>query len=154
MIVSSKVNSIIKTSSESFRAGFSKLGIKILEEIDGNIPRIHADPKRLMQVFHNILENALSFSPKGSVVYIRCMNKNDAVIVEVEDEGPGIPEKERARIFNRFYRVDPSRSRNTGGSGLGLAICSRILQAHGAVISAENGKKGALFRIVFPVENP
>lgn len=72
-------------------------------------------------------------------------------MIEIEDEGPGIPKRERAMIFKRFYRIDPSRSRNTGGSGLGLTICKRILQAHDAEISADEGKKGALFRIIFPL---
>jgi two-component system sensor histidine kinase VicK len=105
-------------------------------------------------VLFNLLDNAWRFSPPDGVVTVRAMRQNGACEVWVEDEGPGIPAKDLARVFERFYRVDPARSRDDGGTGIGLAIAKSVVEAHGGVIWAETREGGATFRFVLPSTGP
>ncbi len=96
-----------------------------------------ADPERVHQVIANLVENAVRHSPTGGTVHVSARSNGEAVLIEVCDEGPGIPPGEEERIFERFYRADASRSRSGGGSGLGLAIARWIVDMHGGAIKAE-----------------
>jgi signal transduction histidine kinase len=96
------------------------------------------DAERVHQVVANLLDNAVRHSPEGGVVGLSAAVDNGVVLIEVRDEGPGIPEGERERIFERFYRPDGSRASAGGGSGLGLAIARWIVDMHGGEIKAEN----------------
>lgn len=98
---------------------------------------VRADRERIRQVLTNLIDNAISYTDEG---YIRCRlrRRRDKVHVEVVDTGRGIPEEHLDRIFERFYRVDPDRSRRSGGTGLGLSIVKQILQAHSATIHVES----------------
>ena len=97
------------------------------------------DPERIRIVLKNIVENALKYSPPdGPPVEIRLEATEESVRILIKDEGPGIPEGEIARVFDPFYRVDPSRSKATGGYGLGLAMCRKIMDAHGGSIDIHN----------------
>jgi len=98
---------------------------------------VRADRERIRQVLTNLIDNAISYTDEG---YIRCRirRRRDKVHVEVVDTGRGIPEEHLDRIFERFYRVDPDRSRRSGGTGLGLSIVKQILQAHGEAIHVES----------------
>lgn len=93
---------------------------------------------RLFQVFCNIIENAIKYSPRGSSVEIESESSGSVVQVAVRDHGPGIAEQHLPRVFERFYRVDPSRNRAIGGSGLGLAIAKSIVTSHGGTIDVES----------------
>lgn len=95
------------------------------------------DPERLHQVVMNLVENAARHSPDGGIVQLIGRGERDAVRLEVVDEGPGIPESERTRVFERFYRTDAARSVRDGGTGLGLAIARWIVDLHGGDIRAE-----------------
>jgi signal transduction histidine kinase len=95
------------------------------------------DPERVHQVVANLLENAVRFTPNGGVVEVRARRGDHSVTIEVLDEGPGIPETERARVFERFYRADAARSSTDGGAGLGLAIARWIVDLHGGEIHPE-----------------
>ena len=95
-----------------------------------------ADPERVHQVVANILENAVRHSPADGTVLVEAHMSGGAVAIEVSDEGPGIPEGEQERIFERFYRADAARTRSEGGSGLGLAIARWIVDMHGGTIEA------------------
>ena len=101
---------------------------------------------RLRQVLVNLLLNAASHSPAKGQVELRCIPSERCVEVQVLDEGPGIPKEDLSRVFERFYRTDPSRSRDTGGAGLGLAIARQLVEAQGGLIRAENrnGRGAAL----------
>ncbi|MDQ7842390.1 MAG: ATP-binding protein [Armatimonadota bacterium] len=98
--------------------------------------RVTADRDRIAQVLHNLLDNAIRYTPAGGTVRLAASPHGGEVQVEVSDTGPGIPEEELPRIFDRFHRVDRSRSRATGGAGLGLAIVKHLVEAHGGRVWA------------------
>lgn len=96
------------------------------------------DPERIHQVVANLLENAIRFTPDGGLVEVRARRAPDNVVIEVADEGPGIPETERGKVFERFYRADAARAVGDGGAGLGLAIAQWIVDLHGGRIHPED----------------
>jgi signal transduction histidine kinase len=95
------------------------------------------DPERVHQVVANLLENAVRHTPRGGHVEVRARRSPDGVTIEVLDQGPGIPETEQGRVFERFYRADVARSSKEGGAGLGLAIARWIVDLHGGDIHPE-----------------
>lgn len=109
------------------------------------------DYDKVWEAIYNIVDNAIKYTPDGGFVKISLEKRTGAVLVRVQDNGPGIPENEREKIFERFYRLDDSRTRDTGGTGLGLAIAKEAILLHGGTISAENGPDGgSVFSIVLP----
>jgi two-component system OmpR family sensor kinase/two-component system sensor histidine kinase BaeS len=111
---------------------------------------VTADSSRLSEVLYNLLSNAIKYTPASGSVRVGAYKDNvsDVGILQVDDSGPGIPPEERERIFERFYRLDKSRSSNLGGRGLGLAIASQIVKAHGGRIRVEDSELGgASFRV-------
>ncbi|MBT8494057.1 MAG: PAS domain-containing protein, partial [Deltaproteobacteria bacterium] len=110
-----------------------------------------ADSKALEQVLFNLLDNAVKYTPEGGAVRITAEVDGDHYQIGVEDNGPGIEARHRERIFERFYRVDPGRSRGMGGTGLGLAIVRHLVEAMGGEVSVENAKpNGSIFVIRVP----
>jgi two-component system, OmpR family, sensor histidine kinase ChvG len=113
---------------------------------------------RLVQVFRNLIVNALSFSPPGAAIHISARRDGDAVLVTIEDEGPGIPENKREAIFERFYSERPAGEKFGTHSGLGLSISKQIIEAHRGTIHAENRRaadgsvSGARFVVRLPVK--
>ena len=99
---------------------------------------IEADRKRIQQVFVNLLMNSISYGKDGGETRIRFYDMDDNVLIEIADDGMGIAMEHLPRLFERFYRVDKSRSRNEGGSGLGLAICKHIIDSHNQSISVRS----------------
>lgn len=99
---------------------------------------LKADPERVHQIASNLLTNAVRHSPDGGEVVVRARGASGNVIIEVLDQGPGIPAAEAARVFERFYRSDAARSSSDGGSGLGLAIARWIVDLHGGDIHVES----------------
>ena len=96
------------------------------------------DPDGLRQVLTNLLDNAIRYTPDGGRIVVTAEPAPGGVALAVRDSGQGIPPDHLARIFERFYRVDPSRSREEGGTGLGLAIVKHIVEAHGGRVEAES----------------
>ncbi len=115
--------------------------------------KVLADANRLIQIFTNLISNAIMYSPEGTTVTIRIKETDEYGIVEVEDQGIGIEKSEIARVFERFYRVDRARSRNSGGTGLGLAIVKHLVEAHNGKIqvTSEVGK-GTCIKILLPID--
>ncbi len=113
---------------------------------------IDADVEKVRSVFRNLLENAAKYSlPESRPVEITVEREPQRIVVRVVDDGPGIPESDIDRVFEPFYRADPSRSKSTGGYGLGLSICKRIMQAHGGdIVLARGSHRGAQFWVTFP----
>ncbi len=103
------------------------------------------------QVLVNLLDNAAKYAPEGSLVTLRARGTVSAVVIEVIDEGPGIPEEELERIFEKFHRVQ-RLEHQPAGTGLGLAICRGFVEALGGKISAANraDRSGSVFTIIFP----
>jgi len=111
---------------------------------------VEADPYRVKQIMMNVMSNALDYSPQGSRVFVSLCEKEDRVLFTVADNGIGIAEEEIPRIFERFYRIDKARSRESGGTGLGLAIVKHLAEALHATIQVKSKKgQGTTFEISF-----
>jgi signal transduction histidine kinase len=107
-----------------------------------------ADPAKLHDALRNLVANAITYAPEQSTIRIEAVREGARVAIAVIDEGPGIPEEDLSRVFERFYRVDKSRARDPGGTGLGLAIVKHLVELHGGTVRAENGADhGARFTI-------
>lgn len=118
----------------------------IAMEYRGGKEAVLADRGRIEQVLINLLDNAVKYSREGGKVEVSTAREGELVRILVRDTGIGIPEKELARLFERFYRVDQARSREEGGTGLGLSIVKHIIQAHGGTISVQsNPGEGSVF---------
>jgi two-component system OmpR family sensor kinase len=119
--------------------------------LDGDAPPVLGDRDRLQQVIANLVDNATRMAPAGGSVTVRLSSADSAGVVEVADDGPGIPELDLQRLFDRFYRAESSRARATGGAGLGLAIVKAIVASHRGTITAANRPEGgALFTVTLP----
>jgi two-component system phosphate regulon sensor histidine kinase PhoR len=126
--------------------------ISIHLSIPEQIPQILADETRISQVFLNLLDNAIKYTPNNGIVTISVEQKNKFVQISIKDTGIGIPEKDISRLFERFYRVDKARSRELGGTGLGLSIAKHIIQSHGGEISVQSEEgNGATFSLTVPI---
>ena len=114
-----------------------------------------ADQARLTQVVTNLVDNAVKFTGAGGAVRVRVWEVDDGAGLAVADTGPGIAPEHLRRVFDRFYRLDPARSRARGGSGLGLAICRELVEAHGGRIWAESVEgAGSTFSLALPIQPP
>ena len=116
--------------------------------------RVLADRLVLRDAITNVIDNATKYSPNGSTIDVRVQRDGDQGTVSVTDEGPGIPAEHRERIFDRFYRIDEGRSRESGGTGLGLAIARWAVEANGGHISVDSTDRGSVFRVVIPLAIP
>ena len=127
-------------------------GVALVNSVPATLSA-EADPERLRQVLANLIDNAIKYGrPEGQVVLSGRVADGARVELSVRDDGPGIPAEAKARIFERFYRVDKARSREQGGTGLGLAIVKNVIQAHGGDVRVESApEKGTEFFITLPV---
>jgi two-component system OmpR family sensor kinase len=115
---------------------------------------VTGDPLRLRQVLDNLLSNVRAHTPIGTTTVVRVSQTEDEAIVEVTDSGPGLDDEQRSRVFERFYRADPSRSRLKGGAGLGLSIVNAIVTAHGGTVRAVSlPGQGASFSVHLPLSH-
>lgn len=126
-------------------------GVEIRNEVPDDVPPVPGDRDRIHQVLFNLIDNAVRYSPPGSAVVVTGERRNGWCEVAVRDAGPGIPTEDLDRVFERFYRADPSRSREDGGTGIGLTIARSVVEAHGGRIWAESDGHGSTFRFVLPV---
>lgn len=125
-------------------------GVSLRNEIPADLTA-SADPERLRQVLANLIDNAIKYGrANGVVVLSGSVCSASEVEVVVRDDGPGIPPEARARVFERFYRVDKARDREQGGTGLGLAIVRNVVEAHGGAIHVESDATGTRFSFTLP----
>jgi PAS domain S-box-containing protein len=144
------VRDIIVESVDSFHSLAREKDITLNEEIPGSLPEMEVDGERLRQVIINLLSNAVKFSDPGGVVTVRAEKRNGDLLLQVADQGIGIPEKDRKHLFERFYRADGEVVR--GGTGLGLYISRQIIEAHGGRIWAESEPgRGSTFSFTLPL---
>jgi two-component system sensor histidine kinase SenX3 len=135
---------LCKTTSEA-------KGIQISANV-GNPAIVLGDGEQLIMAIHNLLENAINYSPEDTKVSISAEVVDDIVEITVADQGIGIPEAELERIFERFYRVDPARSRETGGTGLGLSIVKHVASKHGGDVKVWSSPNiGSSFALRLPI---
>ena len=127
-------------------------GIKLEVDLEAGLPKVAADPDRLLQVVLNLLSNALAHSPEGGRIMIKGTKKENLVLMSFTDQGGGIATEQLPFIFERFYRADSSRSRREGGMGLGLAIARSLVEANGGQIWADSSVgKGTIFYFTIPI---
>ena len=120
-----------------------------------NLPLIMGDRGRIEQVMLNVLSNAVKYTPDGGHIRVTAGSEGETVWMEVADDGIGIPEADRSRIFERFYRVDKARSRESGGTGLGLSIATEIVQRHhGSLTLVDRPGPGTTVRLELPITQP
>ena len=136
---------VLRQTLGHFKQAFAENRITIENNLENHNPvTIISDADRLRQLFSNLVENTLRYADAPGILKIGQACKSKRLIIFFEDSGPGVPEDELDRLFDRLYRVDRSRSRAKGGSGLGLSICKSIVNALGGEIRATNGNSGGL----------
>lgn len=129
--------------------------IRVRNSVPPDLAPVTADRERIHQVLLNLLDNAFRFTPSGGAVTVAAVRRGQVYEVSVADTGPGIPSEHLPYVFERFYRVDPSRSREDGGTGIGLAIARSVVEAHGGRIWAESRVgEGSTFTFALPVDGP
>ncbi len=146
-----EVSSTLRGLIEQFQPVAEQRGVTIQPDLDGGVT-VQADPSRLRQLFLILLDNAVRYSPDGGAVTVGVARHNGRVAVTVVDRGIGISSKDLPHIFERFYRADKARSRESGGTGLGLAIAKWIAEVHKGDIEVRSAPgTGTTVTVTFPV---
>jgi two-component system phosphate regulon sensor histidine kinase PhoR len=141
---------ILREAEQNFRETLQSAGVRIEMQDSAQKP-VLADRDAIYQVFSNFIDNALKYARDGGRLVIGAIDVETGVEFYVQDFGPGISSEHLPRLFERFYRVDKARSRESGGTGLGLAIAKHIVRAHGGSIRAESElNKGSRFSFLLP----
>jgi two-component system phosphate regulon sensor histidine kinase PhoR len=149
------VADIIQGCLETARAKVSQTGLRLDVHSTGNLPEVSGDLRSLQGVLQELLDNAVRYSSPGGLITVKTEVQNSSVVISVSDTGIGIPKVDQERIFERFYRTDPARSRESGGTGLGLSIAKHLIEAHGGQIKVESEVgKGSTFSVSLPAAKP
>jgi two-component system phosphate regulon sensor histidine kinase PhoR len=139
------------TLVQDWSAKVAAKNVTLTATVQPSLPDMPADPLRLDQVFSNLLDNALKYTPSGGRITIDVQKEGENFNVAIQDTGAGIPPADVAHIFERFYRADKARTREQGGTGLGLSIVKHIVQSHGGTVRAESVHgKGTTVILTFP----
>ena len=146
---------LLEESCQAMRIEAQRRGHTLRLEGTGGLPAIRADRERISQVVMNVLSNAIKYAPDGGRIVLTAGCTPDRVWLEVADNGIGIPPEDRDRIFERFYRVDKARSRESGGTGLGLSIAQEIVRQHqGSLTLVDRPGPGTTLRLELKREGP
>jgi signal transduction histidine kinase len=146
------IGTVLAREISRFILQAAEKGVTLKQEIAPGLPTITLDEKRIGQVISNLLANAIRYTPPGGTITAGAKAHDAEVTLWVRDTGTGIPAEDLPHIFDRFYRVDKSRSRATGGTGLGLAIAKRFVEAHGGQIRAESESgRGTVIIVTLPL---
>lgn len=128
-----------------FKPRLAEKGLALTSEFSEAATMIKADRLRLQQLLENLMENSLRYTTSGGQILVSLAGTADAVTIDIQDTAPGVSAEEIPRLFERLYRVESARSRESGGAGLGLSICQNIVHAHGGSISAQGSELGGLW---------
>lgn len=141
------INPIIEKVISSLKPAAINKGLMIEVNLQSENFKVNIDSKRIEQAIYNLIENAIKYTNEGKIT-VQSYTKKDITVVEIEDTGIGIPQEDLPKIWDRFYRVDQSRTRKTGGTGLGLYVVKNIIESHGGQIRASSiENKGSIFTI-------
>jgi two-component system phosphate regulon sensor histidine kinase PhoR len=127
-------------------------GQRVSVTVGADAESLRGDPAKLHDILRNLVANASTYAPDASTIRIEATATTDEISIVVEDDGPGIPDEDLSRVFERFYRVDKSRARDPGGTGLGLAIVKHLVELLGGRVWADNRDAGgARFTVSLPL---
>jgi signal transduction histidine kinase len=146
-----RLESLIGGVERDMEATLDARGQTVAIRLGEGAAAVPGDPTKLHDVLRNLMENASNYSPEGGAIEVTTSRSADTVTIDVADRGPGIPDADLLRVFERFYRVDRSRARDPGGTGLGLSIVRHLVELHGGTVAAANRDGGgAVFRVSLP----
>jgi two-component system phosphate regulon sensor histidine kinase PhoR len=147
-LVACDTRSLVETVAADVTQALADRRQRIAITIARGAETVLADPAKLHDALRNLVANAITYAPEQSTIRVDAAREGSRIAISVADEGPGIPEDDLSRVFERFYRVDKSRARDPGGTGLGLAIVKHLVELHDGTVLAENGaERGARFTI-------
>jgi signal transduction histidine kinase len=145
---------LVEQSVKAVQVTATEQGLEITTALAADLPLVDIDYHRIIEVLHNLLTNSIKHTPSGGKINVQAEQSGQFVRVSVTDNGEGIPAADVPYLFERFYRVDKSRTRNGGGSGLGLTITKRLVEAHGGTIGVQSELgKGSSFFFTVPVDS-
>lgn len=149
--LSDVANEVLKTMQASFEA--RQLSVTV--QLALPMPEVHVDPERIHQILFNLLDNACKFTPTGGNLELSIRKQGPHVVLEVSDDGFGIPPEHHAHIFDAAYQIHDQRTKLTGGTGLGLAIVKQLTELHGGTVDLESAPgRGSRFRVRLPILRP
>ncbi|MBS3766182.1 ATP-binding protein, partial [Candidatus Bipolaricaulota bacterium] len=144
------LSDLISKAKESIHIRLEEENLDLNIDSNGKV-LLNVDPDRIHQVLQNLLENAIIHSPERGTIQLDTEFTDNQIEISISDEGEGIPEEDLPHVFDRFYRVDRSRSRTTGGTGLGLTISKELVEAHGGEIDVRSEEgEGSTFTVTLP----
>jgi signal transduction histidine kinase len=144
----------VRAAAEAIRDRIPASDCRFQTDVAENLPAVRADEDALTTALLNLLDNAIKYTPGEKRITLRAFQRGARVVFEVEDNGVGVPPRERGKIFRRFYQIDRSLARAGSGCGLGLSIVDYIVRAHGGAISvAGESGKGSVFSISIPLHS-
>lgn len=141
-VVSCDARILVESAIADLQSALDARGQSAVIVVEPGAATLRVDPPKLHDAVRNLVANASAYAPERTRIHIAVRRDADRILLAVSDEGPGIPEPDLSRIFERFYRVDKSRARDPGGSGLGLAIVKHLVELHGGQVHAENRPQG------------
>jgi signal transduction histidine kinase len=144
----------LKAVTEQTEAAASA-GISLRTEFEADLPKITGSEEQLELLVRNLIDNGIKYTPKGGDILLSTKGSGEFVALIIKDTGIGIPQSDQKRIFERFYRVDKNRSRETGGTGLGLSIVKHVVENHNGQVKVESTVGlGSKFTILLPATQP
>ena len=150
--VSVDLGALVRRVADLLQPASQKKNQTLNLELPTQVPRILGNPDYLERAVSNLIDNAIKYTPDGGTVGVTLGYSHESVVLEVQDNGIGIPPADLDRIFERFYRVDRSRSREMGGTGLGLSIVKHVAQVHGGSVDVSSTVGGgSRFRLKIPL---
>ncbi|MCP4605052.1 MAG: HAMP domain-containing histidine kinase [Proteobacteria bacterium] len=149
------LGAIVESVMKSFTPRFKQSGFNASVNLpEYSLPQVGADPDAISQALHNLLDNAIKYSPETKNIIVSLLTEDDAIVISVKDCGIGINKEEQAKVFNRFHRVNTSLVHDIGGNGLGLSIVQHVIRAHGGTVTVKSDLgEGSTFSIRIPIKN-
>ncbi|MDR0842844.1 MAG: PAS domain-containing protein, partial [Acidobacteriota bacterium] len=146
------VDKILHSCAEAVRIGAGQKGLALIVGVPPELPLLCADARAIEEIVQNLLQNAIRYTPPGGRIRMEAAVRDGEMVLSVSDTGIGIAVEDQRRIFERFYRADAARSRESGGTGLGLAIVKHLAEFHGGRVTVESEVgRGSTFRAFLPL---